>query len=130
MARVGRIRVSINPTAMAAWLETNGGAQSGLATSTKAIEAQVQQAAPVGVSLSWPKKLPGERWIRRPMKHGRFKKSIHAEKTRGGWRVLSDDPFAWLIEWGSVKNHPYSVFRRVMVRYRHDAHSFEQASKK
>jgi len=130
MARVGRVKVVINPAAMATWLETNGGAQSGLAGSAKTVEAGVKEASPIGVSLSWPKKKPGEPWIRRPMKHGRFKASIHTEKTPGGWRVKAEDDFAWLVEWGSVKNHPYAPFRRVMFRYHHDEHSFEQASKK
>lgn len=112
-------RVIVNAPAFIAWLETNPAAQASLGTTAKAVETGVVQAAPVGVSLSWPRKIPGEPWIRRPMRHGRFRDSIGTKKTPGGWRVQSTDPFAHLIEWGSVKNPPYAAFRRTMRLFHH-----------
>lgn len=103
-------RVTINGPALVTWLETNPGAQRGLAVTAGAVKNAVVEASPVGVSLSWP-------W-RRPMRHGLFKKSIVAEKAAAGWRVVSYDYFGAMIEWGTVNNPPYAPFRRVLRMFR------------
>jgi hypothetical protein len=110
MARTGKVVVIINPTAMQTWLETNPGALAALGTTSKAVERSVVQAAPVGVSLSWP-------W-RRPMRHGLFKRSIRTTTFRTWFRVYSTDAFAHIVEWGSVKNPPYAPFRRTLRAFR------------
>lgn len=43
-----------------------------------------------------------------PVETGSFKRSVKAD----GARVISTDPFAHLIEFGSAHNHPYAPFRR------------------
>lgn len=110
-------KVVIHQGRMRAWLNENPGAQAGLLAVTDAVVEGVKAEAPVGVSLSWPKRIPGEPWIRRPMKHGRFKASIRRRKRRTYYRVVSLDPFAHLIEWGSVKNPVYAPFRKTLRRF-------------
>lgn len=102
-------RVVINQAALAAWINTNAAAQAGLAATAKSYEEAVVQAAPVGTSLSYP-------W-RRPMRHGLFKKSIKVRKFRHYFRVVSDDEFALMIEYGSQNNPPYAPFRRMLRRF-------------
>jgi hypothetical protein len=111
-------RVVINPAALNAFFQSDPGAQAGLAATSEAVKAGVVQAGPYGRSLSWPKRIPGERWVRRPMKHGRFKASIEARRFRHYYRVVSTDPFAHLIEWGSINNPAYAPFRRTLRRFK------------
>jgi hypothetical protein len=99
-------KVVINRKALQEFFVTDPGAQAGLAKTAKAVEVAVAEAGPFGSSLSWP-------W-RRPIKHGWFKKSLHTRPFRGGFRVYSRDPFAHLIEFGSIKNPTYAPFRRVI----------------
>lgn len=99
-------RVEVNKAALDMFLATNDGAKRSLAVTAKAVENRVTEIAPTGTSLSWP-------W-RRPMRHGWFKDSIRTRPFAYYWRVESTDPFAHLIEWGSVKNPVYAPFRRAM----------------
>lgn len=110
-------KVVIYQARMREWLYTNPGAQGALLGTAQAVQAETKAEAPVGVSLSWPKKVPGEPWIRRPMRHGRFRDSIRVRKIRSYYRVASFDPFAHLIEWGSAKNPAYAPFRKVLRRF-------------
>lgn len=110
-------KVVIHQARLREWLYTNPGAQAGLLGTAEAVQEAVKAEAPVGVSLSWPKKVPGEPWIRRPMRHGRFRDSIRLRKKPTGYRVVSLDAFAHLIEWGSAKNPIYAPFRRVLRRF-------------
>jgi hypothetical protein len=110
-------RVVINKVAMNAFLTTNPGAKGALKGTAEAFEATVKQEAPVGVSLSWPKRKKGEPWVRRPMKHGRFRDSIHTKPWRRYYRVQADDAFARMIEFGTRNNPAYAPFRRVLRMY-------------
>jgi hypothetical protein len=114
------MRVVINQKELRAWVTTNPGAQAGLAKTAKAVETAVAEAGPMGSSLSWP-------W-RRPMKHGWFKKSLHTRPFRGGYRVYSRDPFAHLIEFGSIKNPTYAPFRRVIRAFNGQTNAKNAAS--
>lgn len=110
-------KVVIHHARMREWLYTNPGAQAGLAATGEAVRDSAKEEAPVGVSLSWPKKKPGEPWIRRPMRHGRFRDSIRLRKMKQFYRVLSLDPFGPMIEYGTVKNPPYATFRKTLRKF-------------
>jgi len=110
-------KVVIYAARMNAFLNTDPGAQAALAGTAEAVKEGVVTEGPYGVSLSWPKRKPGEPWIRRPMRHGRFKESIKVRRKRTHYRVVSFDPFAHLIEWGSAKNPVYAPFRKTLRRF-------------
>lgn len=104
------VRVVIDEKALRDWLSTSSGAQLGLQRTALAVEAAVKEAAPVGKSLSWP-------W-RNPIRHGWFRDSLHTRPFRGGYRVFSRDPFAHIVEFGSVNSPTYAPFRRVILAFR------------
>lgn len=108
------MRVVINQAKLNAYFRTEPALTSVLRKRAVAVRETVIEAAPRGVSLSWPKKLPGEPWVRRPMKHGRFKESVRLRKFPNFWRVAAHDEFARMIEFGTVKNPAYSPFRRTV----------------
>lgn len=110
-------RVVIRKAALASFLNTSPGAQGALRNTAVAYREATIEASPRGVSLSWPKKIPGERWVRRPMRHGRFKESIRLRKFPTFWRVTAHDEFARMIEFGTVNNPAYSPFRRTLRRF-------------
>jgi hypothetical protein len=110
-------RVVIHKAAMNTFLYTNPGARGALKGTAEAVEATLKAEAPVGTSLSWPKRVKGEPWIRRPMRHGRFRDSIRTKQWRRHYRVESTDPFALMIEMGTRNNPPYAPFRRVLRMY-------------
>ena len=110
-------KVVIHQARMRQWLYTDPGPQAALAGTAKAVQEHAKAEAPVGVSLSWPKRIPGEPWIRRPMRHGRFRDSIRVRKMRTFYRVASFDPFAHIVEWGSITNPPYATFRRTLRHF-------------
>lgn len=107
-------RVVINHAAMKEWLITNQGAQTALRQTAVAFKEAVAEASPHGRSLSWPKRIPGEPWVRRPMKHGLFKKAWKVRKIRTFYRVRNDDEFARMIEYGTANNPPYAPTRRTL----------------
>lgn len=102
-------RVVINQPALGLFFRESAGAQAALAVTAEAYKNAVEEASPTGTSLSYP-------W-RRPIRHGWFKRSLVARKFRHYWRVESTDPFAWLVEYGSGNNPPYSPFRRCLRRF-------------
>ena len=53
-------------------------------------------------------------WVRRPMKHGRFKAWFQTRRFRTYYRVVNRDNFAFLVEYGSAKNPPYAPIRRTL----------------
>jgi hypothetical protein len=110
-------RVVINQAALNTFFRTEPGPTAALRNRAVAVRESVIEAAPKGVSLSWPKKKPGEPWIRRPMRHGRFKESVKLRKFRNFWRVTAHDEFARMIEFGTVNNPAYSPFRRTVRNF-------------
>lgn len=110
-------RVVINRAAMKEFLNGNEGAQAGLRSTAMAFKEAVVEASPYGRSLSWPKKKAGEPWIRRPMKHGLFKKAWKVRKIRTFYRVRNDDEFARMIEYGTANNPPYAPTRRTLRQF-------------
>ena len=110
-------KVVIYAARMNAFLNTDPGAQAALAGTAEAVKEGVVTEGPYGVSLSWPKRIPGEPWIRRPMRHGRFKESVKRRKIRQFYRIVSFDAFAHLIEWGSVNNPAYAPFRKTLRKF-------------
>lgn len=111
------MRVVINHAALKTYLNENEGAQAGLRGTAMAFKAAVVEASPHGRSLSWPKRKPGEPWVRRPMKHGLFKKNWKVRKIRTFYRVRNDDEFARMIEYGTAKNPPYAPTRRTLRQF-------------
>lgn len=110
-------RVVVNHAALKEYLVTNQGAQAALRNTAMSFKEQVIEASPHGRSLSWPKRKPGEPWVRRPMKHGLFKKNWKVRKIRSFYRVRNDDEFARMIEYGTAKNPPYAPTRRTLRRF-------------
>jgi hypothetical protein len=110
-------RAVIHRAALNTYLRTNPGAKAALKGTTEAFAATLKQESPVGVSLSWPKRKKGEPWVRRPMRHGRFRDSIRARPYRTFYRVESTDAFATMIEFGTRNNPAYAPFRRVLRMY-------------
>ncbi len=47
-----------------------------------------------------------------PVRTGHYRDSIRVEPTPTGARVVSDDPAANVIEWGSVNNIPFGPLRK------------------
>lgn len=110
-------KVVIYAGRMREFLYTDPGAQAAIMGVADAVQESVKSEAPHGVSLSWPKRIPGEPWIRRPMRHGRFKESVKRRKIRQFYRIVSFDAFAHLIEWGSVNNPAYAPFRKTLRKF-------------
>lgn len=109
------VRAVVDPVAVQALLTTDPTMQKALGVVTEAIRNDAQERAPYGVSLSWPKRKPGEPWVRRPMRHGRYKAAFEVRKVTGGWELWNLDPFAHLVEWGSIKNPAYAPIRQAIV---------------
>lgn len=110
-------KVVIYQARMREFLYTDPVTQAGLKGTAEAVMVTAKAESPVGVSLSWPKRVPGEPWIRRPMKHGRFRDSIRIRKIRRTYRVMSFDRFGAMIEWGTIMNPPYAPFRRTLRKF-------------
>lgn len=110
-------KVVIYPARMRQFLYTDPGAQAAIMGVADAVKEGVVAEAPYGVSLSWPKRIPGEPWIRRPMRHGRFKESVKRRKIRQFYRIISFDQFAHIVEWGSITNPPYAPFRKTLHKF-------------
>jgi hypothetical protein len=111
--RTGRktpVKVVIDEKKLRNWLDTNSGARLGLQKTALTVEAAVKEAAPVGKSLSWP-------WGN-PIRHGWFRDSLHTRPFRGGYRIYSSDPFAHIVEYGSVNSPTYAPFRRVVQAFK------------
>jgi hypothetical protein len=108
------MRVVINKPALNTYFRTEPAMTSVLRKRAVAVREAVIEEAPHGVSLSWPKKVKGEPWVRRPMRHGRFKESVKLRKFPNFWRVTAHDEFARMIEFGTVNNPAYSPFRRTV----------------
>jgi hypothetical protein len=104
------VKVVIDEKKLRKFLDTNAAAQVGLLKTALTVESAVKEAAPYGKSLSWP-------WGN-PIKHGWFRDSLHTRPFRGGYRVFSRDPFAHLIEFGSINNPTYAPFRRVIRAFK------------
>lgn len=103
------VRAFVDRKALSEYLYTNTAAVAQLQATAEAFKDGVDQASPHGRSLSWPG--------RRPIRHGWFQESLTVRKFRHYWRVEAQDPFAWLVEYGSVNNPPYSPFRRTLRRF-------------
>lgn len=99
-------RVQVNKVAVRQFLNTNPGANAVLRTTAMSFKDAVVEASPYGTSLSWP-------W-RRPMRHGLFKKHWRLRKIKTFYRVLNDDEFARMIEYGTANNPPYAPTRRTL----------------
>jgi hypothetical protein len=99
----GRTRVMVNDGSMNQFLRTDETMQRALEVVATSIMETSQEVAPYGKSLSWP--------AGRPMKHGRYKALFAMRKVKGGYQVWNDDPFAHLVEWGSIKNPVYAPIR-------------------
>jgi hypothetical protein len=104
-------KVVVNDGTLNQFLRADPTMQAALGVVATAIEETAVRTAPYGRSLSWPKFKPGEPWVRRPMRHGRYKAAFVIRKVTGGWQVWNEDPFAHLVEWGSIKNPIYAPVR-------------------
>ncbi len=100
---MARVKVTINDGTLHQFMREDPTMQRALGVVAEMIEETAQEVAPYGRSLSWP-------W-QRPMKHGWFKAAFNLRKVAGGYQVWNDDPFALLVEWGSVKNPVYAPMR-------------------
>lgn len=96
-------RVVINELSVAKFVATNPMIQKAVQTAGGHIMEQARINAPTGRSVSWF----GSR-------HGYYKAHFALRPWRGGYRVWNDDPFAHLVEWGSVKNSAYAPMRRAV----------------
>jgi hypothetical protein len=45
---------------------------------------------------------------------GYYRRHFELNRYRGGWRVRNTDPFAHLVEWGSINNSAYAPIRRAI----------------
>jgi len=100
---MARAKVVINDGTLNQFLRNDPTMQQALEKVAVMIEESAVRVAPYGKSLSWPH--------RRPMKHGRYKAAFAIRKVAGGFQVWNEDPFAHLVEWGSVKNPTYAPIR-------------------
>lgn len=98
-------RVVINNGSVAAFLAGDLVMQKLLETAAVKIEEQAKANAPWGVSVH-RNKFKGI--------HGYYKRRFSVVKYRNGFRVWNKDPFAHLVEWGSVNNVAYSPIRRAV----------------
>lgn len=96
------MRVEINGGSMATFLATDPTMQTLLRGRTEAVTTQAEANAPV--------------------KTGYFRRHFEMRPYRGGFRVWDTDPFAHLVEWGSINNPAYAPIRRAVrssgLRYR------------
>ena len=109
-------KVVINKPAMLAFLNTNPGAQAGLATNAELTLKSVDEMSPTGTRM-WQGWLPRTDPVGPIWSHGWFKKSLRLKKYRAHWRVESTDKSAHIVEWGSVTSAPYAPFRRTIRRF-------------
>ena len=100
---MARVKITINDGTMRQFLREDPAMQRALEVVAEMIEGTAQEVAPYGRSLSWP-------W-RRPIRHGWFKAAFNLRKVAGGYQVWNEDPFAHLVEWGSIKNPVYAPIR-------------------
>jgi hypothetical protein len=96
-------RIVVNDGTLNQFLRNDPTMQEALGKVAVAIEESAQRIAPYGKSRSWP--------MGRPMRHGWYKAAFVVRKVAGGWQVWNEDPFAHLVEWGSVKNPTYAPIR-------------------
>lgn len=101
------VRVTVNDASVAQFLRTDPAMQKALGIVAGVIEEQAQRVAPYGVSLSYP--------MGRPMRHGWYKGAFTVKRVGGGYQVWNEDPFAHLIEWGSVNNPTYAPMRTAIT---------------
>jgi hypothetical protein len=96
-------KVVVNDGTLNQFLRTDPTMQTALGVVATAIEETAIRVAPYGKSRSWP--------MGRPMRHGWYKAAFVVRKVTGGWQVWNEDPFAHLVEWGSIKNPIYAPIR-------------------
>lgn len=99
------MKVVINDGTMGRFLATDRTMQKGLAAAAEHLMEAATEKAPVGTSAAWG-----------PFRgvHGYYRRRFRLAVYRGGYRVWNDDPFAHLVEWGSINNSPYSPIRRAV----------------
>lgn len=106
-------RVVVNGASMAAFLATDPTMQKALHTTADTLMTKAASLAPRGSSVQWGP-------IRRRGKlvyshhHGQYKESFYVRSYRSSWQVWNGDPFAHLMEWGSVRNPAYAPIRRAV----------------
>lgn len=110
------MRVVINQPAMKLFLDTSPGAQAALAANAEVALKAVEEFSPEGTSV-WRGWRPSLHPVGPVWSHGWFKKSLRLKKIRNHWRVESTEKGAHLVEWGSIQNHPYAPFRRMIRRF-------------
>lgn len=98
-------RIEIDTKAINRYFTTDPGAQQKLGLIALEYLAVARQASPTGRSMHWGKFKHD---------HGMFKRAFHVRKFRGGYRVYNRDPFAHLVEYGSVNNPVYAPMRRAL----------------
>lgn len=87
-------RFAVNKPALSGYFRTDPLLQAALRGVTEALKASAEANSPV--------------------RTGYFQERFHVRKYRGGYRLYNRDPFAHLVEYGSVKNPPYSPIRRAV----------------
>lgn len=105
---MAKVRVVLDQPALREWLAGNGGAQAELLGTAEKFKDAAEQASPVGKSRHWGPFVGI---------HGYFKRRWRVRPFRGGYRVYNADPFAHLVEYGSVRNPAYAPFRRTLRRF-------------
>lgn len=106
-------RVVVNGVAMAEFVNTNPVMQKALAQGAEKIMGQAIINSPHGQSIKWgPIKRRGQ--VVYSHHHGYFKEHFYVRRFRNYFQVWNNDPYAHLIEWGSVKNSAYAPIRRAV----------------
>jgi hypothetical protein len=113
-------RVYINDQSVASFLSSDPEAQKHLEQAASALIGQAIANSPVGKTRTRlpmrgaRKNSPRARARKFLPSSGYFKRHFELRRFRGGWRVWNTDPFAHLVEWGSVNNVAYAPIRRAI----------------
>jgi hypothetical protein len=111
-------RVVVNDGTIAQLLATDPAMQRALESVATNLVSQAVANSPVGRSRS---RLPRRGQGRRrgtggpeATSSGYYRRHFELNRYRGGWRVRNTDPFAHLVEWGSINNSAYAPIRRAI----------------
>lgn len=97
------MRVVVNDGTLAAFINTNETMQKALGLAAENLMNQAKNNAPIGKPKG-----------RAHGPSGYYMRRFQVRKYRNGYRVVNVDPFAHLVEWGSVNNPAYAPIRRAV----------------
>jgi hypothetical protein len=115
---MARSRVTVNGRTVAGWLNRDPAMQGVLRNNAVALMSASIANSPRGQSSSraLPQRGQSRRAAGRSMRgtSGYFVRHFRVRKYRYWYRLQNDDPFAHLVEWGSVNNPTYAPIRRAI----------------